>query len=218
MRFLALLGALALGLGLAASSASAFSGALSSADLSLLGTGNWMGGGDTILEWTVTQNANNSWHYEYLFSHPCSWTKSFLLETSASFTRDDIFNERGSFTTVEVGQHITGTSNQNMQDDLYGIMFKRSWGRESRFLFDSYKAPVWGDFYARGWSTSRDDAAWNQGFTPGDYDPFAPAMDGTIECHLLVPDSGIPTIPEPSALILLGTGLLAAYVVRRRFS
>lgn len=216
IRYLAILGALALGLCLTPSPTTAFTGALSSADFSVLGTGNWIGGGDTVIEWTVTQNTDNSWRYAYLFSHPCSWTRNFLLETSAAFTRGDMFNECGSFGTADVAHHTAGGSNQDMPDDLYGIIFKSCWGRNSYFQFDSFKSPVWGDVYARGWSP--DDKAWNQGFTAWDDDPSAPPMDGTVEHHLLVPDSGPPTIPEPSALLLLGTGLLAAYVVRRRLS
>lgn len=212
------LGLLVLAMG-TAPPATAFSGALSSADFSILGTGNWIVTGPTQIEWSVFQNPDASWHYAYTFSHPGGETSHFILETSTNFTTADFLDPSGDYAEAEIGWHDQGSGNPNMPSSIYGIKFDEAWGLTSLFEFDSFRMPVWGDFYSKNGSAGGYgvNSAWNQGFGMADTDPDAPAMDGSIENHILVPDTQLVPIPEPSSLLLVGASLIGAFVARRRF-
>ena len=78
------------------------------------------------------------------------------------------------------------------------------------------RAPVWGDFYAKDGGGNAEDAvaAWNTGFL--DADPLDLPADGSINNHVLVPDTYTTPVPEPGTLLLVGTGLTSAGVWSRK--
>lgn len=208
---------------LCAPPAGAYSGMLMSTDGGILGTGRWIVVGPTSLSWDVTLNADNSWHYSYEFCHPRGETSHFILETSMGFGWDDILNPDGDFEEIEIGWQAVRSGNPNMPEDVYGIRFDEAWGLCSSFEFDSFRAPVWpvwGDFYSKNGSAGGygRNTAWNAGFTLHDADPTGPVHDGSLQSHALVPDTHgtPPPIPEPSALLLLGSALLGMIAVRRK--
>ena len=76
--------------------------------------------------------------------------------------------------------------------------------------FYSDRVPVWGDFYAKG---GRDSYLYNAGYLAAD--PLAPAASGSLNNHILRPDSVV--IPVPSAVLLSSIGLgLAGWLQKRR--
>jgi hypothetical protein len=199
--------------------ASAYVGMLNSYDGGLTGTGNWFYEGMTWIEWSVTLNTDNSWHYAYDFGHPQGETSHFILEVSDTFTANDIFGEYGDFSVIEIGTHAVASGNPNMPESIYGIKFDEAWGLSSHVEFDSFRVPVWGDFYAKDGNAGGHgvNTAWNSGFNTADYDPIAPAQDGSIEFHILVPDSqSTPPVPEPTTLLLMSTGLAGLIAARKR--
>jgi len=208
--------------------AAAYVGSLLSTTGGIDGTGNWITDpAGMSFEWDVTQNADNSWHYSYVFTHPVGETSHFILEVSDNFTANDIFNLQGDVGNVEIGEFgVDDPSNPGIPGNMYGIKFEDAAGLVTAFSFDSFRVPVWQDFYAKdgvagefadvGPRGSITNAAWNTGFSLYDDDPTAPAQDGSIDYHVLAPDSVTDPVPEPTTLLLLGSGLLGSVAVFRR--
>lgn len=207
--------------------AQAFSGLLSSSAGEVQGTGNWIRTGPSTIAWQVSQNGNGSWSYAYDFSHPRGGTSHFILEVSSTFTMDQIWNAAGDFEGIELGTWSASGSNPNMPGTIFGLKFDDASGEQTQISFDSWRVPVWGDFYSKDGTAGGygQNAAWNAGLTANDIDPAGPAENGSLDNHLLVPDSQTSPprppnpVPEPGTLLLLGLGLGVtgtALTLRRR--
>jgi hypothetical protein len=222
-------------LGAASASSYVFTGSLTSANGGIVATPSW----ETVsLGWTVTQLVNQTWRYNYdLFvSQGATQQKNIshmLVEASLGFTECDILTTNWvsctpKATDIEVQQWTDQQGNPSIPGPLYGIKFNTvtplpgsSTGTHWLVQFDTTRAPVWGDFYAKDGKTSGTDiTAWNAGFLL--VDPTDGPANGSISNKLLRPDSTetLPSVPEFSAPMLASLAglipLLGAALRRRK--
>jgi len=182
----------------------------------LFSNASWASPSST-LGWTVSQNQDGSWHYDYTFTVPEKDISHIIFETSPTFTESDLLNLTWPGDLTEVQTHTSANGNPDIPGSMYGVKFDSpaqgttSWNIE----FDSWRQPVWGDFYARDGRTDGNlNSAWNQGFLSAD--PTDPPQNGSLNYHVLVPDTVATFTPEPGTLALVGLALLLLPVVLLR--
>lgn len=195
-----------------------FTGSFSGSDL----VGSW-GTGEKTLSWSVVELSDNWFRYTYTLTLPRPSTSHFIIEVSDNFTAENYRNlTYGGFSAdllekefLSTTSQFQGPGNPGMPTDAdWNVGFKVNAPEEfdSRTLvlqFESDRVPVWGDFYAKG---GNDSYVYNSGL--GSADPIAPAASGSLNGHLLVPDSVV--VPLPGAVVLGSLGLGFAGWLRRK--
>jgi hypothetical protein len=185
------------------------------------------------MSWEVTDEAldapdSHPWKYTYTFGTKCGLglISELILEASAGdpngigkFELDNLWGLEGNAELVGIDSFA---SEPGIPEAIYGIKLKPEKNciisPSMSFSFYSDRAPVWGDFYTRGWLCR--NYAYNKGFALDD--PTDPASNGSLNCHILVPDTfddtpgGDNPVAEPSALALMVLSGLGLTARRRR--
>ncbi len=185
----------------------------------ITGTVDWGGDPGFSLDWNITQSGN-TFHYTYTIDVPRKDPSHFILELSDNVTPQNFDSLFSNFELTGTGGSITGPgtfgpgpSNPDIPGDIYGIKIDFSGDSTLPYIleFDSLKAPMWGDFYAKdGRSGGIPATAYNNGFGT---DPTLATLDFTN--WIAVPDT-LVAVPEPQTYLLLGSSLLLGFVLRRR--
>lgn len=202
-----------------------YTGGLSVGDGGLVATELW-NVPSTELSWVVSNTSQSIWHYEYCFSVLEKGISHINIEVSdedsgPAFTLANLFglssDPEFALEHIELQDWTSSNGNPGIPGEMYGIKFDLNDGYLGVTVgFDSDRAPVWGDFYAKDGSVIGGPVyAYNAGFLLTD--PTIALHNGAEQGHLLVPDS-VSVIPAPGALLLSGIGLGFASLVRRRIS
>ena len=182
------------------------------------------------MSWTVTDElahpAGFPWHYSYtlaLDGDEGGGISHVIIEGSEGISAGDITGLVGAALASDGEQKVT-SGNPGMPENMWGLRFNPPAAGEYLTLNWSFfcdRTPVWGDFYSKDgqkggtpnivYNYNKDALGNELGFVVGDADPTDAPSDGSVDYHILRPDT---VVPEPATLALLAVGGLA--MIRRR--
>lgn len=181
------------------------------------------------MSWTVTDEDHTHyplfpWKYTYTFGHDGEKgaISHISIEASDGICEDDIVDASGDLVMNTIGLHTPGPGNPGMPEGYFGIKFEAVYGdpKTATWSFYCNRSPVWGDFFAKdggnptnvAYNYNKDEFDVERGFLSPDVDPTAPPCNGSIDYHILRPDT---YIPEPATLLLLTFAAPTIFTRRR---
>lgn len=207
-----------------AQAVSTYSGSLSydGGGIAGIDSNAWLASGTTF-SWWVNANGDGTYTYTYRLQVPddSKEISHMTVEVSPNFGADNLLEVlEGTMADDQPDSYPKGGSDVGMPSPLWGIKFEGggddSTGYDWTVSFLSDRAPVWGDFYAvDGKTPGQETAIWNAGFGNPDSDPLVAAANGSVDNHILVPDS-TNYVPAPGAVLLASVGMILVRHLRVR--
>jgi len=186
------------------------------ADEGLVGGGaTWSeAAGGVTVSWVISQNADFTWHYKYSFTDtdgdPLGMLVShFIISVSDDLTAEDVFNFGMDVADFSVDTFGPAPGNPGFPEGqtIWGLKIDMG-GEQLVAEFDSYRAPMWGDFYAKDGGNPQN-YAYNTDFgvevvNQHDYEGVPVDAYANPLFKALVPN----TVPEPATFMIVGIGAL----------
>lgn len=187
----------------------------------LVGTGPWGATSPSpgfTISWNIVPQATGFLLYEYTFTWTSKGISHAIIELSndcMSAASACVWGFDPSVNPSDIRWYDPddpGKSNPNLPAPIYGVKvnFDNLTSNSAVFSFYSDRLPVWGNFYAKdGKDDGVDVTVWNVG--------LANQGSEDIINFIARPDT-VPqyVIPEPGTMALMGLGLLAIGLWRRK--
>ena len=198
---------------------------------------------DATLAWEVSRDQtdpSDPWHYKYTLSFVPNVDKAIshiAIEVSDNF--DSLFNLRVSPPDYYTAGAPEPGTEPTSQDWVPGHMFAIKFDADPdvdvvdslTIQFDSWRVPDWGDFNAKGgnmrnggWylynlgydenATDDNDPIFNPGLATLDLASGNYIYDGSVDYHVVVPDTHV--VPVPASILLGILGLSAVGIKLRK--
>lgn len=185
-------------------------------------TPNWSTSG-TWLSWEITAMEGDLWHYEYVWHTDGADLSHIIIEVTEGAPGSDFWDWEYAYSGVQEGDPTfgwfgpdQGSSNLGMPGSIYGFVLNTTEDTPIfGFEFTTWRAPVWGDFYAK--DGKHNSGGPDAGFTYA-YNVGFSLEDGNDGLHIARPNGQVQIADGGLTVALLGATLMGVSMLRRRLA
>jgi hypothetical protein len=175
----------------------------------LTGNGDW----DSFsLGWNISQN-DSVFHYAYTFNGLSGKALSHILldlSDNCTSTGSCVYNVHYNVAgtpVLEYGTFGESPSNPGFPDgaSITGVKLDSLPDGLSMISFDSSRAPMWGDIYAKD-GKEAGTTNWNYAYNQGLADHSGNGNYNDAKFYIAVPDTVGSSVPEPGSWLMMASG------------